>query len=117
MVPDAAVDPDVVLGLVECTGFAGSTDETRYNLNGVYFEPVTGALWPVPLRYLQRLSSLRDAFARLGRLSRGCGPACRECSYFISMYKTASSMSVCRTNNVQRIPSMFGSVLMAQASG
>ena len=33
-----------MLGLVERTAFAASTDETRYNLNGVYFEPVAGAM-------------------------------------------------------------------------
>ena len=43
-VPFVAVEPETVLGLVERTAFAASTDETRYNLNGVYFEPVAGAM-------------------------------------------------------------------------
>ena len=43
-VPFVAVDPDVILELVEKTAFAASTDETRYNLNGVYFEPVSGSM-------------------------------------------------------------------------
>jgi DNA polymerase-3 subunit beta len=38
------VDPEAVLALVAKTAFAASTDETRYNLNGVFFEPVSGAM-------------------------------------------------------------------------
>jgi len=30
--------------MIELTSFAVSTDETRYNLNGVYFEPAAVAL-------------------------------------------------------------------------
>jgi DNA polymerase-3 subunit beta len=33
------VDPAALLGQIELTSFAASTDETRYNLNGVFFEP------------------------------------------------------------------------------
>jgi DNA polymerase-3 subunit beta len=33
------VDPKALLDQVERTSFAASTDETRYNLNGVFFEP------------------------------------------------------------------------------
>jgi DNA polymerase-3 subunit beta len=33
------VVPEELLGMIERTFFAISTDETRYNLNGVYFEP------------------------------------------------------------------------------
>jgi DNA polymerase-3 subunit beta len=38
------VNPDVILDLVGKTSFAASTDETRYNLNGVYFEPTSGSM-------------------------------------------------------------------------
>jgi DNA polymerase-3 subunit beta len=38
-VPFVKVDAGVLLGLIERTGFAVSSDETRYNLNGVLFEP------------------------------------------------------------------------------
>jgi DNA polymerase-3 subunit beta len=43
-VPFADVDPSALLELIERTFFAVSTDETRYNLNGVYFEPTGGVL-------------------------------------------------------------------------
>jgi DNA polymerase-3 subunit beta len=43
-VPFADIDPAVLLEMIERTFFAVSTDETRYNLNGVYFEPAEGAL-------------------------------------------------------------------------
>jgi DNA polymerase-3 subunit beta len=38
-VPFADVEPAALLEMIERTFFAVSTDETRYNLNGVYFEP------------------------------------------------------------------------------
>jgi DNA polymerase III subunit beta len=38
-VPFADVEPAALLDMIERTFFAVSTDETRYNLNGVYFEP------------------------------------------------------------------------------
>ncbi len=38
-VPFVDVDAGVLLGLIERTAFAVSSDETRYNLNGVLFEP------------------------------------------------------------------------------
>jgi DNA polymerase-3 subunit beta len=38
------VPPRQLLELIELTAFAASTDETRYNLNGVFFEPSAGAL-------------------------------------------------------------------------
>jgi DNA polymerase-3 subunit beta len=38
------VDPALLLDMIERTFFAVSTDETRYNLNGVYFEPAAEAL-------------------------------------------------------------------------
>ena len=38
-VPFGDVDPQLLLDMVERTFFAVSTDETRYNLNGVFFEP------------------------------------------------------------------------------
>ncbi len=43
-VPFADVEPAQLLDMVERTFFAVSTDETRYNLNGVYFEPSAEAL-------------------------------------------------------------------------
>jgi DNA polymerase-3 subunit beta len=43
-VPFAAVDPALLLEMIERTFFAVSNDETRYNLNGVYFEPAGDAL-------------------------------------------------------------------------
>ncbi|HTP52347.1 MAG TPA: DNA polymerase III subunit beta [Anaeromyxobacteraceae bacterium] len=43
-VPFVGVDPGVILALIERTAFAVSSDETRYNLNGVYFEPSAGAI-------------------------------------------------------------------------
>jgi len=38
-VPFSDIEPAVLLEMIERTFFAVSTDETRYNLNGVYFEP------------------------------------------------------------------------------
>ena len=38
------VDAALLLDMIERTFFAVSTDETRYNLNGVYFEPTPEAL-------------------------------------------------------------------------
>jgi DNA polymerase-3 subunit beta len=38
------VDATLLLDMIERTFFAVSTDETRYNLNGVYFEPTAEAL-------------------------------------------------------------------------
>ena len=38
-VPFGDVKPELLLEMIERTFFAVSTDETRYNLNGVYFEP------------------------------------------------------------------------------
>lgn len=43
-VPFADVSPAGLLDMIERTAFAVSTDETRYNLNGVYFEPSAEAL-------------------------------------------------------------------------
>ncbi len=43
-VPFADIDPQLLLDMVERTFFAISTDETRYNLNGVLFEPSGDAL-------------------------------------------------------------------------
>jgi len=38
------VPPQELLSMIELTAFAASSDETRYNLNGVYFEPAGGDL-------------------------------------------------------------------------
>jgi DNA polymerase III subunit beta len=43
-VPFVDVDAALLLEMIERTFFAVSTDETRYNLNGVYFEPSAGNL-------------------------------------------------------------------------
>lgn len=43
-VPFVTVDPKVMLAMIERTSFAVSSDETRFNLNGVYFEPAGGAV-------------------------------------------------------------------------
>jgi DNA polymerase-3 subunit beta len=43
-VPFADVDAASLLDMIERTFFAVSTDETRYNLNGVFFEPSAEAL-------------------------------------------------------------------------
>lgn len=43
-VPFVAVAPEQVLEMIERTAFAVSTDETRYNLNGVFFEPTPEAV-------------------------------------------------------------------------
>src|SRR5512140_2054367 len=43
-VPFADVEPAMLLEMIERTFFAVSTDETRYNLNGVYFEPYESGL-------------------------------------------------------------------------
>ncbi len=43
-VPFADVDPAALLDMIERTFFAVSTDETRYNLNGVFFEPSADGL-------------------------------------------------------------------------
>lgn len=41
-VPFVRVRPKQILEMIEMTGFAVSTDETRFNLNGVFFQPVAG---------------------------------------------------------------------------
>jgi DNA polymerase-3 subunit beta len=38
------VVPADLLAQIDCTAFAASNDETRYNLNGVFFEPQAGVL-------------------------------------------------------------------------
>jgi DNA polymerase III subunit beta len=43
-VPFVPVEAQTLLGLIDRTSFAVSSDETRYNLNGVFFEPLTGAM-------------------------------------------------------------------------
>ncbi len=43
-VPFVRVDPTEILDMIERTQFAVSSDETRYNLNGVLFEPSTDAV-------------------------------------------------------------------------
>ena len=41
-----AIDGRMFREMVEKTLYAVSTDETRYNLTGVYCEPVSGSPWP-----------------------------------------------------------------------
>jgi DNA polymerase-3 subunit beta len=43
-VPFGEIDAKLLLDMIERTFFAVSTDETRYNLNGVFFEPSADAL-------------------------------------------------------------------------
>lgn len=43
-VPFVTVDPGALLDQIDRTAFAVSNDETRYNLNGVFFEPSHGVL-------------------------------------------------------------------------
>ncbi len=43
-VPFVSVAPADILEMIERTQFAVSNDETRYNLNGVFFEPAGGAV-------------------------------------------------------------------------
>jgi len=43
-VPFVTVEPAEILDMIERTQFAVSTDETRYNLNGVFFEPAGGTV-------------------------------------------------------------------------
>jgi DNA polymerase-3 subunit beta len=38
------IDPKPILEMIDLTGFAVSSDETRYNLNGVFFEATAGLL-------------------------------------------------------------------------
>jgi len=59
-----------LLSMVELTAFAVSTDETRYNLNGVYFEPAGGDLRMVATDG-HRLSLARRPFASDFGLKKG----------------------------------------------
>lgn len=43
-VPFVEIDPALMLSMIEKTSFAVSSDETRYNLNGVYVEPFEGGV-------------------------------------------------------------------------
>jgi DNA polymerase-3 subunit beta len=43
-VPFVTIEPGELLEMIERTSFAVSTDETRYNLNGVFFEPAAQAV-------------------------------------------------------------------------
>lgn len=43
-VPLVAIEPGQLLEMIEKTQFAISADETRHNLNGVYFEPAEGVV-------------------------------------------------------------------------
>ncbi|HLV61338.1 MAG TPA: DNA polymerase III subunit beta, partial [Fredinandcohnia sp.] len=43
-VPFVAIQPKLLLEMLELTSIAVSTDETRLNLNGVFFQPVEGGL-------------------------------------------------------------------------
>jgi DNA polymerase-3 subunit beta len=69
-VPFAEVEPALLLEMIERTFFAVSTDETRYNLNGVFFEP-----GPTGLRMVatdgHRLSMAEKPFEASFGLKRG----------------------------------------------
>jgi DNA polymerase-3 subunit beta len=69
-VPFADVDPARLLEMIERTFFAVSTDETRYNLNGVFFEPGPGTLRLVATDGHRLSLSERDVGASFG-LKRG----------------------------------------------
>jgi DNA polymerase-3 subunit beta len=69
-VPFADVDPGQLLDMIERTFFAVSTDETRYNLNGVYFEPSAEALRLVATDG-HRLSLVEKKVAATYGLKRG----------------------------------------------
>jgi DNA polymerase-3 subunit beta len=66
----AAVAPQDLLSMIELTQFAVSTDETRYNLNGVYFEQQGGELRMVATDG-HRLSLARRAMAADFGLKKG----------------------------------------------
>ncbi len=62
-VPFADVKPADLLEMIERTAFAVSTDETRYNLNGVFFEPSPGTLRTVAMDgHPTRLASRSPTF-------------------------------------------------------
>jgi DNA polymerase-3 subunit beta len=70
-VPFADVKAEVLLEMIERTFFAVSTDETRYNLNGVYFEP-SGETLRLVATDGHRLSLVeRDLGVTFGGLKRG----------------------------------------------
>jgi DNA polymerase-3 subunit beta len=69
-VPLIPVPPRLLLELIELTGFAVSTDETRYNLNGVLFEPAPGVLRAVATDG-HRLSLAERALEGDFRLKKG----------------------------------------------
>jgi len=69
-VPFADVAPADLLDMIERTFFAVSTDETRYNLNGVYFEPSAEALRLVATDG-HRLSLVERTVASTFGLKRG----------------------------------------------
>jgi DNA polymerase-3 subunit beta len=69
-VPFVPVDPAALLEMIERTAFAVSTDETRYNLNGVFFEPAQGAVRMVATDG-HRLSLAEKAIAGDFALKRG----------------------------------------------
>jgi DNA polymerase-3 subunit beta len=69
-VPFADVDAATLLDMIERTFFAVSTDETRYNLNGVFFEPSAEALRLVATDG-HRLSLVERAMGATFGLKRG----------------------------------------------
>jgi DNA polymerase III subunit beta len=64
------VPPRSLLEMIELTAFASSTDETRYNLNGVFFEPSGAALRTVATDG-HRLSLAERAFEGDFALKKG----------------------------------------------
>ncbi|MGC3999746.1 MAG: DNA polymerase III subunit beta [Anaeromyxobacter sp.] len=66
----ADIQPKVLLEMIDRTFFAVSTDETRYNLNGVFFEPGAGTLRMVATDG-HRLSLAEQAFESNFGLKRG----------------------------------------------
>lgn len=69
-IPFVAVDAGMLLEMIEKTQFAISTDETRYNLNGVFFDPAEDKARMVATDG-HRLSSVERPLAGNFSLKRG----------------------------------------------
>ncbi len=65
-----SVEPEKLLSLIDRTSFAVSSDETRYNLNGVFFEPAAGLMRMVATDG-HRLALAEDAVEGDFKLKKG----------------------------------------------
>lgn len=70
-VPFVEVKPKQLLEMIEMTAFAVSTDETRFNLNGVFFHPVAGGGMRMVATDGHRLSLVERPVEGDFRLKRG----------------------------------------------